>query len=88
MADLFDDSLSEPEADTKPAQTNGIGELDEPSSPQLGVTSLGSLAFSEDLAEEEEEEGEGARRGSRDDIKVTVTGFQKTAEDHSFEVEV
>ena len=89
MSDLFgDDSGSDPEVEdagedksTPPKASGGI--------TQNGVESEeGVHQNGEEAEEEEEEEGVEVRRGPRDDIKVSVTGFQKTADDHTFDVEV
>lgn len=96
MADLFGDvSDSDSETDTtgtfKPAQiptSNGLGEA---SPPRNGVASPGSsvneVTLSDELPPRYGGEAED-ERGPRDDIRVTVTGYQKAAEDYTFDVEV
>ena len=99
MSLLFDEeSGSDSEVETleasKPAEvptTNGHGLEDEPISPRNDVASPSSSVNEVTLSDElppryggvEEEEKE-----SRDDIKVTVMGYQKAAEDYTFDVEV
>lgn len=85
----------------KPAQVpvsltnghNGVDEVEEADSPQDGVVSQ-----EEDQAPEEDdlppryggpkEKQEEEARGPRDDIKVAVLQYQKTADDYTYDVEV
>lgn len=96
MADLFGDdsgsSGSEGEGvdAVKPAQvavTNGHGEVNGKAAPQNGVedntTSADDLPPRYGGVEYEEE-----AKGPRDDINVSVTEYQKTADDFTFDVEV
>ncbi len=95
MADLFEDSggsggeAADSPSPAKLPTTNGHGLLEDPS-PQ-DVESF-SASAENGLGEEEEEEdaekdGEYTERGSRDDIKVSVLRYQKTADDFTFDVE-
>lgn len=102
MADLFgDDSGSEEDVDApKPAKiavTNGHGGVNGAAPRQNGAATLeeiesdevnhtnsaddlppryGGVEYGEDI------------KGPRDDISVSVTGYQKSAEDFTFDVEV
>lgn len=98
MADLFggDNTSSDSEGDVtdtfKPAQvqvTNGCSEdeIDSTNPPQNGANSPG-VFYDARNGGEGEEEGQREARGSRDEIKVAVVGFQKTVEDYTYDVEV
>lgn len=55
--------------------------------PQNGANSPGAF-YDARNGGEGEEEGQREARGSRDEIKVAVVGFQKTVEDYTYDVEV
>lgn len=95
MSDLFgDDSPAEEEVDgPQPAKApvlafqNGHGTAP----PQNGVTSHEESEEEEDEEQAkngEEELEEEEIRGPRDDISVSVTQYQRTADDFTFDVEV
>lgn len=76
--------------------TNGHGEVAEEeeevvTSSQSGIP---SLVFSDEVSPrngegvEEEEEEEEELKGPRDDISVSVTQYQKTADDFTFDIDV
>lgn len=102
MADLFgEESGSESEIDSadtsKPAlktTANGHSDLEGeggPSTRQNGVTSPSSSVNEVTLSDDELPPRYGGgeeERGSRDEIRVAVTGYQKAAEDYTFDVEV
>lgn len=103
MADLFgEESGSESEIDTPDASkpttklTNGHGDEEGAGGPdsaiQNGVTSPSSSVNEVTLSDDELPPryggGEEEEKGPRDDIKVAVTGYQKAAEDFTFDIEV
>ena len=92
MADLFENSGSGDEAadslspkETPTPATNGLSGPVDPSpleSPkENGLEGGGG-------GEKEEEDGEYTEKGPRDDIKVSVLRYQRTADDFTFDVEV
>jgi hypothetical protein len=100
MSLLFDEeSGSDTEAGV-PA-SNGL-DIEPPISPGIDAatspsSSVNAVTLSDDelppryggvTPEEEEEEEEAEAKGPRDDIGVTVTGYQKSGEDYTFDVEV
>lgn len=93
MSDLFGEESEVGNSETsKPAEvptSNGHGLEEEPIPPRNGVaspsSSVNEVMLSDELPPGGEEEKE---RGSRDDIRVTVMGYQKAAEDYTFDVEV
>lgn len=98
MADLFGDSGGSGDEDagaSTPAEaptTNGHSELEDPA-PEEAKSSEDDAEAPESQengleGEAKDDAEENTARGPRDDIKVSVLRYQKTADDFTFDVEV
>ena len=92
MADLFEDSGGEDAGSPSPTElpaTNGHSGLEDSSPEEPKSPASGAESHENGLQEEAEEDPEEySERGPRDDIKVSVLRYQKTADDFTFDVEV
>ncbi len=81
MSDLFGSSDEEDAGTSTPLDAPATNGLVHPTPESNGLN-----GHEENVSEEEEEEY--TERGPRDDIRVSVLRFQKTADDFQFDIEV